>query len=89
MEELRDPIVFKDPESKLENYISMRLLRMDLLNLRKSEKLSQKDVSYKSGLSMSCISGIENDGSVSPYLKSVIKYIDALGYEICLRKKEV
>lgn len=68
-----------------ENFISDKLTKMELVNLRKSNGFTMKDMKEKSGLSISCISNIENG---SPNLKSIIKYLDALGYEMKFVKKE-
>jgi len=71
-----------------ENFISDKLTRMQLSNLRKSKGLTQNDVREITGLSLTCISNIENGEGTSPTLKSIIKYLDAIGYEMCFKKKD-
>lgn len=71
-------------EYTTENYISDKLTKMQLVNLRKSKHITMKELSEKSGLSISCISNIETG---YPNLKSIIKYLDALGYEFQFVKK--
>lgn len=82
--ELIEPMIFSDPT---EQFISTRLTKMQLADLRKIKHLTQKDLSTITGLSVQCISDIENEKSGNPTLRSLIKYLDCLGYEICFQKK--
>lgn len=68
--------------------IADKLIRMQLANIRKS-KMSQKDLSEISGLSLSCISNIESGKQSSPTLRSIIKYATALGIELYIKQDEV
>ena len=54
---------------------------MQLADIRKSKHLTQEELSKKSGLSKSCISNIES-GDNSPTLRSLIRYVNALGVNI-------
>jgi len=81
---LIDPII-----SPTEEYISRRLIKMELSNLRKNLHMTQKDLSSLSGLSVQCISDIESEQSGNPTLRSLIKYLDCFGYEICFQKKSI
>ena len=72
-----------------EDFITDKITRMQLSNLRKSMKLTQKDISEKTGLSLNCISNIESGEDKTPTLRSMIKYLNALGYEMTFKKKEV
>lgn len=72
-----------------EEFISKRLTKMELSMLRKSKGLSQKDLSKVSGLSVQCISDIESVNSGNPTLRSLIKYLECLGYEISFKKKDI
>lgn len=83
---LIDPIISYDP---MEQYISKRLTKMQLADLRKIKHLTQKEMSAITGLSIQCISDIESEDSGNPTLKSLIKYLDCLGYEIAFQKKTV
>lgn len=65
-----------------DNLIADKLLRMQLVSIRKQKHLTQKQLSKKSGLSESCISGIENDTDRSPTLRSLIRYANALDIQI-------
>lgn len=69
-------------------YIQDQFIRMRLTNIRKSRGLTQKQLSEISGLSTATISNIEN-GENSYTLRSLIRYAEALGYEINIDKKVV
>ena len=69
-------------------YIQDQFIRMRLTNIRKSRGLTQKQLSEMSGLSTATISNIES-GENSYTLKSLIRYAEALGYEINIDKKVV
>ena len=83
---LVEPIIFSDP---LEQFISKRLTKIQLGGLRKMKRLTQKEVSEATGLSVQCISDIESEDSGNPTLKSMIKYLDCLGYEMVFQKRSI
>ena len=83
---LIEPIIFSDP---LEQFISRRLTKIQLVGLRKMKRITQKEMSEATGLSVQCISDIENEDGGNPTLKSMIKYLDCLGYEIVFQKKSI
>lgn len=83
---LIEPIIFSDP---LEQFISKRLTKIQLVSLRKMKRLTQKEVSEATGLSIQCISDIESEDGGNPTLKSMIKYLDCLGYEMVFQKRSV
>lgn len=70
-----------------EVYLQDKMIRMDLLKIRKSKGLTQQQVAEKSGLSVSTISNIES-GDNSYTTRSLIMYAEALGYDIRIKKKE-
>lgn len=72
-----------------EEFISKRLSKMELSMLRKSKGISQKEMSRVSGLSTQCISDIENPNGGNPTLKSLVRYLECLGYEISFKKKDI
>lgn len=84
--ELVEPIIFSDP---LEQFISRRLTKIQLVGLRKMKRLTQKEVSEATGLSVQCISDIESEDAGNPTLKSIIKYLDCLGYEMVFQKRSI
>ena len=63
-------------------------LRGELTKMRKLNNITQKDVQQSSGLSQQAISRIEIGKDVSPSLKSLIKYVDAIGCQLKLVLKE-
>ena len=83
---LIEPIIFSDP---LEQFISRRLTKIQLSGLRKMKRLTQKEVSEATGLSVQCISDIESEDGGNPTLKSMIKYLDCLGYEMVFQKRSI
>lgn len=62
--------------------VADKLFRMQLAEVRKSKKMTQKELSKISGLSESCISNIESGEESSPTLRSIMRYATALGIEI-------
>jgi len=63
-------------------------LRNDLTKMRKRRNITQKSLQKTSGLSQQAISRIEVGKDVSPSLKSLIKYADAIGCHLRLELKE-
>ena len=61
-------------------------LLKQLVKMRKEMGFSQSDVAKKSGLTQQMVSRIETVGN-SPTLRNFIKYVDSLGLEIKLEKK--
>jgi DNA-binding XRE family transcriptional regulator len=57
-----------------------------LVKMRNEMGLSQSDVAKKSGLTQQMVSRIETVGN-SPTLRNFLKYVDSLGLEIKLEKK--
>lgn len=83
---LIEGIIFSNPT---EQYISKRLTKMQLADMRKMKHFTQKELSEISGLSIQCISDIESENSGNPTLKSLIKYLDCLGYEMVFQRKTI
>lgn len=73
--------------TNIDNLITDKLLRMQLTEIRKSKKLTQEELSKRSGLSKSCISNIESGDNNSPTLRSLIRYANAIDAEIYIGKK--
>lgn len=73
--------------TNIDNLITDKLLRMQLTEIRKSKKLTQEELSKRSGLSKSCISNIESGDNNSPTLRSLIRYANAIDVEIYIGKK--
>lgn len=71
--------------------IDDKLIRMELFNARKSKKMTQQNVSDKSGLSLSTISNIESGDAESQgiTLKSLIKYADSVGCKLFVKSYNI
>ena len=68
-----------------EVYLQDKFIRMTLANIRHSKGITQQQLSEMTGLSISTISNIES-GDNSYTTRSLIRYAEALGYEITVRK---
>lgn len=74
--------------SNIDNLIQDKLFRMQLANYRKEKHWTQEELAKRSGLSVSCISSIESGENSSPTLRSVMKYLTAVGVELYIRKSD-
>lgn len=63
-------------------------MRQELVKARKSKNVIQKELEKRTGLTQQVISRIENDGLTSSSLKNLVKYVNALGYELTLKPSE-
>lgn len=63
-------------------------LRNELIKARKQNNLSQIQLKELTGLTQQTISRIESNSDISPSLKNLIKYVDAIGYELTLQPKQ-
>lgn len=66
----------------LDYSVKDKLLRMQLVDIRKSKHLTQKQISEISGLSISCISNIESSDLTSPTVRSLLRYANAIGVDL-------
>jgi len=62
-------------------------LRRALADARKQQNITQTELKERTGLTQQVISRIEKDHEISPSLKNLIKYVDAIGYELTLQPK--
>ena len=69
--------------------ISYILTKMQFRFLRDYKHLTQEEVSLISGLSVKCIGDIESPKDGNPTLKSLMRYLDAMGYELKIQKKTI
>lgn len=69
-----------------EVYLQDKFIRTRLANIRKSKGITQKQLSEMTGITTATISNIES-GENSYTLRSLIKCVEALGYEINIDKK--
>jgi len=62
-------------------------LRRELADARKNQNITQSELKERSGLTQQAISRIETDHEISPSTKNLIKYVNAIGYELTLQPK--
>lgn len=84
---LIDPMVMNVDDTS--STITKILLKMEFRMLREMHHMTQQDLAKASGLSIQCISDIENPSSGNPTLKSITRYLDAFGYELHPQRKVV
>ena len=89
--EEQELITFLDqnPEQKKKFEIEQQEFefRMALATTRKAEHITQNELENASGLTQQSISRIEKNMEYSPMLSTILRYIDALGYQLTLTKK--
>ena len=67
-------------------FIANREFREDIKIARLKSHMTQKELAEKSGLSISTICNIENPDKYIEFI-SLLKYLDAIGYELNINKK--
>ncbi len=84
--EIVDEIISSDAELKKQHelFLTEMAFKQEMINARKAQALTQKDVSRLSGLSQQAISRIENGASGT--IGTVIKYLDSIGYTLSIKK---
>ena len=80
------PIIFVGDKVELE--LSRIETNYQLHTIRKRHRMSQRQVSELTGLSVKCISDIESINNGNPTLKSIMKFLDCFGYEVVIKKKQ-
>ena len=63
-------------------------LRRELAEARKQQSVTQVELCERTGLTQQAISRIEKDMEISPSLKNLIRYVNAIGYELTLIPKK-
>jgi len=62
-------------------------LRRELAEARKQKKVTQVQIRELTGLTQQVISRIETNSDISPSLKNLMIYANAIGYELTLQPK--
>ena len=62
-------------------------LRRELAEARKQKKITQVQIRELTGLTQQVISRIETNSDISPSLKNLMIYANAIGYELKLQPK--
>ena len=83
-------LVAENPELQedLDEFDREYEFRKKLVLARKEAGLTQKEIEAKTGLAQKAISRLENDTNVSPSVKTLRKYLNALGYELDIIKAD-
>ena len=78
-----------DPKVKaaIDQFESECKLRRRLVEARKQNNLTQNQIKESTGLTQQVISRIEANTDISPSLKNLMIYANALGYELTLQPK--
>ena len=81
-------LINSDPELKeaAEEFEKEYQFRKKLVLARKEAGLTQKDLESKTGLAQRAISRLESDTEVSPSVRTLIKYLGSMGYELDIVK---
>ena len=64
-------------------------LRRELADARKQKNITQVQIQELTGLTQQMISRIEANTEISPSLKNLMIYANAIGYELTLQPKDV
>ena len=59
--------------------------KQELINARKSQSLTQKDISRLTGLSQQAVSRMEKGAGGT--IETIIRYLDSIGYSLAIKKK--
>ena len=91
-EEYRELNVLLDSDPKLRRKFDEQQkefeFRLKLARARREKNFTQNNIKEVTGLTQQAISRIEKGtNDRSPTLKTLIKYVDALGYELTLTQK--
>jgi DNA-binding XRE family transcriptional regulator len=83
---LKDPVA-KEAYDQFEREYNFR---MRLAEARKANKITQQEIKNLTGLPQQSISRIERGTAQkqSPTLRTLLKYVDAIGYELTLTPKQ-
>ena len=85
-----EEILSTNPKAKkaFEQFEAECKLRRALADARKNQNMTQSELKELTGLTQQVISRIEKNNEISPSLKNLIKYVNAIGYELTLQPKQ-
>ena len=80
-----------DPKVKfaIDQFEAECKLRRELAEMRKQKQITQVDIQQLTGLTQQMISRIESNTEISPSLKNLMIYANAIGYELTLQEKNI
>jgi DNA-binding XRE family transcriptional regulator len=78
-----------DPKVKaaIDQFANECRLRRELADARKRKNMTQMQIRELTGLTQQVISRIETNTDISPSLKNLMVYANAIGYELTLQPK--
>ena len=81
-------LIDSDPELKeaAEEFEAEYELRKKMVLARKTAGLTQKELEQRSGLDQRTISRMEIDEKISPSVKTLMRYLGAMGYKLDIVK---
>ena len=84
LEKEKQELISSDPELKKfdEEWEQEYQIRKKLRTAREEAGVNQKMLGMLSGLDHRAISRIETNAEVSPNLKTIVKYLNAIGYRL-------
>ena len=93
VEELRElqALLDSDPDLKRKFDAEQKEFefRLKLAQVRKDKSITQNTIKETTGLTQQAVSRIETGkNDRSPTLKTLLRYVDALGYELTLKPKQ-
>ena len=88
-EKIIQELIESDPQlaKEAEQFDKEYELRKKLVLARKKAELTQSEIAEKTGLKQTAINRIEKDLDISPSVSTLIKYVDALGFQIEITPK--
>ena len=84
--EIIDQLIENDPElmRQHELFKAEMAFKQELINTRKMNSLTQKDISKLSGLSQQAVSRMEN--GTGGTIETIIRYLSSMGYSLSIKK---
>ena len=85
-EAIIEELVNSDEELRKQHelFLAEMAFKQELIDARKSQSMTQKDISNMTGLSQQAVSRLEK--SASGTLKTMLKYLNSLGYTLSIKK---
>lgn len=68
-------------------YIDTQVLKTELLEARKSKKLTQAQVAEKAGISLPTVTRIESGKDKGVTLDSIMRYLRAIDYSLFIKNR--
>jgi len=80
--------LMEDPEVKqhIDELDKEAVFRQRLVKARKDAGIHQKTIGMLTGLDQRAISRVETNNAISPNLRTLVKYLNAIGYELDIKK---